>query len=267
MRKDIQMWIAFDENGNDVFIENALPGKDYFCPSCNSIVHCRAKDSNIITEHFYHLNKDNCDGGESALHRYWKTHLVEIGEQIELPKIGKIRCEDKWVERATKDGKYRPDLIIKTNHPKYKFIILEIYNTNKKIVEEYRAVWDKYKYPVYEIDIKKLSKDKLNFLSCVKLLYSEEKYSFEENSKRTIKKLYKVIENESDYDLTYNQLDKSSLCLNKIYRIFKRGIDKPNKTNLTIIERDLNNMFVDRKFFFDFTLPLKNIVNELKNYI
>ena len=86
-------------------------------------------------------------------------------------------------------------------------------------------------------------------------------------NKRTIKKLYKVIENESDYDLTYNQFDKSKLCLNKVYRIFKRGIDKPNKTNLTIIERDLNNMFVDRKFFFDFILPLKNIVNELKNYI
>lgn len=261
------MWVALDENNKDIFIEDAIPGKDYKCPCCNGIVHCRAKDSEKVTEHFYHLDKTNCDGGEGALHIYWKIHLINIGESINLPKIGNIICENKWVEYSTKDGRYRPDLIIKTNHPKYKFIIIEIYNTNRKIVEQYKDIWDNYKYPVYEVDVKNLSKDKTNILSCIRILYLPEKRNFEIDGRKKLIPLYKVLKNaDKNCLLTCEQFDILHKSISKVYKIFKNGLDKPTRINLDIIERDLNRTFVDREVFINFVLPLKKIVEELKNY-
>lgn len=267
MKREIQMWMALDENDEDIFIEDAIPGKDYKCPCCNGIVHCRAKDSDIVTEHFYHLNKENCDGGESALHKYWKSHLISVGDVVEFPKIGKVLCKNKWLEFATKDGKYRPDIIISTNHPKYKFIIIEIYNTNRKIIGQYRDIWDKYKYPVYEIDVKKLWKDKTNMLSCVRVLYLPEQRNFEIDGRKKLIPLYKVLKNaDNKYLLTCDQFDILNKSLSKVYKIFKNGLDKPIRVNLDIIERDLDRTFVDREVFINFIIPLKKIVGELKNY-
>ena len=266
MKRNVQMWIALDKNGNDVFIEDAIPGQDYYCPKCDGIVHSRAKDSNKITEHFYHLDNENCDGGESALHKYWKYHLVAIGDEIELPYIGKIQCQNRWIEYSTNDGKYRPDLIIKSNHPKYKFIVFEILNTNKKSIEEYRYIWKKYNYPVYEVDVKRLKNDKDNFCSCVKILYSQEKLRFEMKSKRVIRTLYNILEKDGR-KLDFDQYENLSSSLRKVYKIFKKGLDKPNKTNLNIIERDLTYTFVDKNIYFNFSLPLKRIVSELRFYI
>lgn len=104
---NVQMWVALDNTGQQVFIENAELGQDYICPECGGIVRARAKDSDYMTEHFYHLNKSNCNG-ESLLHIYWKNNLVKIGETIILPVVGKVTCIDKRVEFAfkTSEGKY-----------------------------------------------------------------------------------------------------------------------------------------------------------------
>lgn len=262
---EIKMLTALDEFGNDVFIEDATQGKDYFCSSCGGVVHCRAIESKKVREHFYHLDKTSCDGGESSLHKYWKYHLVNVGEIIELPKIGRIKCLDRWIEYATKDGKYRPDLIIKTSNLKYKFVILEILNTNRKDIESYNNIWDTYKYPVYEVDVKRLNRDKGNITSCIKLLYSPEKHKFVIDAKQQIRELYKVLE-EDKYKLDYEQFEILSRSLGKVYRIFKNDLNKPIRTNLNIIERDLKNTFVHRDVFMNFSLPLKRIVNHLEVY-
>lgn len=262
---EIKMLTALDEFGNDVFIEDAIQGKDYFCPCCGEIVHCRAIESEKVREHFYHLDKTNCDGGESALHKYWKHHLVNIGEIIELPKIGRVKCLNRWIEYATKDGKYRPDLIIKTSSSKYRFVVLEILNSNRKDIETYNKIWDMYKYPVYEIDVKRLSRDRNNLTDCLKLLYSPEKQKFVIDTKQKIKALYKVLEDDG-HRLDYEQLEILSRSLGKVYKIFKNDLNKPIRTNLNIIERDLESTFVDKYIFINFTLPLKRIVNQLQLY-
>ena len=262
---EIKMLSALDEFGNDVFIEDAIQGKDYFCPSCGEVVHCRAMESDKVREHFYHLDKTNCDGGESSLHKYWKYHLINIGEIIELPKISRVKCLDRWIEYATKDGKYRPDLIIKTSSSKYRFVVLEILNTNRKDVDAYNEIWDTYRYPVYEIDVKRLNRDKSNITSCLKLLYSPEKQKFVMETKQQIKELYKVLD-ENEHKLGYEQREILLKSLGKVYRIFKNNLNKPIRTNLNIIERDLESTFVHRDIFMNFTLPLKRIVNQLEVY-
>ena len=262
---EIKMLTALDEFGNDVFIEDAIQGKDYFCPSCGEIVHCRAIESDKVRAHFYHLNKSNCDGGESSLHKYWKYHLINVNEIIELPKIGRVKCLDRWIEYSTKDGKYRPDLIIKTSSSKYRFIVLEILNTNRKDMGTYNEIWDTYKYPVYEINVKRLNRDKSNITSCLKILYSPEKREFVLNTRQQIRKLYKVLE-EDGHKLNYEQLEILSKSLGKVYRIFKNDLNKPIRTNLGIIERDLERTFVHRDIFMNFTIPLKRIVSQLKVY-
>lgn len=267
MGKEVQMWVALDENDRDVFIEDAIPGRDYKCPCCSGIVHCRAKNSEKVTEHFYHLDKTNCDGGEGALHRYWKNHFINIGETINFPKIGKVLCRNRWIEFLTKDGKYRPDITISTNHPKYKYIVIEIRNTNRKVIEQYIDIWDKYKYPVYEIDVRNLRKDRTNVLDCIHTLYLPEKIDFELEGRRKIIPLYKILKNaDNKCLLTYDQFDILNKSLSKVYKIFKNGLDKPIRINLDIIERDLDRTFVDREVFVNFTLPLKKIIKELKNY-
>lgn len=181
---NVQMWVALDNVGQQIFIEGAKIGQDYICPECGGIVRARAKDSDYMTEHFYHLNKSNCSG-ESLLHIYWKNNLIKIGETITLPIVGTVTCIDKRVEFAfnTNEGKYQPDLIIKTDNEKYKFIIIEIHNTNPKIIEDYQNKWDELKYTVFEIDVKGLDKDKSNLNKRLKLLYSPQKEIFIRNSK------------------------------------------------------------------------------------
>lgn len=262
---EIKMLSALDDFGNYIFIEDAIQGKDYYCPCCGGIVRCRAMESEKVREHFYHLDKTNCDGGEGSLHKYWKFHLVNIGEIIELPKIGRVKCLDRWIEYATKDGKYRPDLIIKTSSSKYRFVVLEILNTNRKDIENYNDIWDIYKYPVYEVDVKRLNRDRNNLTSCIKLLYSPEKQKFVVETKQKIKELYKILE-ENEELLTDNQLIILSRSLGKVYRIFKNDLNKPIRTDLNIIGRDLESTFVHRDIFMNFTLPLKRIVNQLEVY-
>lgn len=259
------MLTALDDSGNDVFIEDAVVGQNYYCPCCGGIVRCRAKNSGKVREHFYHIDKTNCDGGEALLHKYWKHHLFDIGETINLPLIGEIKCVNKWIEYPTKDGKYRPDLIIKTNNPKYRFVVFEILNTNSKNVEKYNGIWKQYKYPVYEIDVKYLKVDKSNFDDCLKLLYIEEKQEFVRKSKQNIKELYRVLETYG-CKVEWEDLMLLKTCLGKIYRIFKSNLNKPIRTNLHLIITKLNSTWVDRDVFINFTLPLIKITKQLLVY-
>jgi predicted RNA-binding Zn-ribbon protein involved in translation (DUF1610 family) len=173
MKNEVKLWLAKDKNSKWITIQDAIIGVDYFCPECGNVIRARAKSSNIVTEHFYHLNKGNCSC-EDAIHKYWKENLINIGETIMLPEAGEVTCIDKRVEFTfnTNHEIYRPDLIIKTNNPKYQFIVFEIYNTNAKKVSEYIDRWSDLKYMVLEVDVNGLDKNNIN--KNIKLLYSQD---------------------------------------------------------------------------------------------
>ncbi len=261
------MLTALDIKGNDVFIEDAVVGQDYYCPCCGGIVKCRARNSDKVREHFYHTDKTNCDGGESSLHKYWKYHLFNVGDVIDLPLVGKIKCLNRWIEYPTKDNKYKPDLIIKTDNPKHRFIVFEILNTNRKDIKTYKTIWSEYKYPVFEVDIKPLNQDKSNIIKCLRLLYHPEKQAFVAKTKFEIRDLYDVLEKESgclDYYDEYMLLKKS---IGKVYRILKTELNIPIRVNLSFILRDLDSKFWDNyNVWRNFVLPLKKIVQQISIY-
>ena len=260
---NVKMWIALDKDKNDILIDDAIPCVDYYCYSCGKIVRSRAKSSDLVTEHFYHLEKCECNG-ESTIHKYWKENLINIGETIILPEVGEINCIDKRVEFRfnTKHGIYIPDLIIKTNNPKYQFIIFEIYNTNAKKIDEYSDMWKELKYNVFEIDVSNLKRDKSNFDKNAKIIYSQKRYMFVIESKSSIRKLYNLIENGS-YCTDYFEIKP---ILNKFYRIFKNNLTKPVRTNLRLLEKELTITWWQGITYVQFVIPLTKILNDLKKY-
>lgn len=261
---NVQMWVALDGIGQQVFIEDSKLGQDYICPICGGIVRARAKDSECVTEHFYHLDKSECDG-ESLLHIYWKNNLVNIGDIITLPVIGEVACIDKRIEFVfnTKEGIYKPDLIIKTNNEQYKFIIFEIHNTNKKVVEEYYNKWTELKYTVFEVDVKKLNKDKSNLYSQIKILYDFSREKFIQDSKRKISSLYNLLKVRKYY---YDKYDVEEI-LSKFYRIFKNNLNRCTKNKVKKLDVALNQKFWDRDIYKDLVSPLLKINEKLNLYV
>lgn len=295
---NVQMWVALDDEEQQVFIDNAKLGQDYFCPSCGGIVRARAKDSECVTEHFYHLNKSNCSG-ESLLHIYWKNNLIKIGETIILPTVGEVTCIDKRVEFAfnTSEGKYQPDLIIKTNNPKYKFIIFEIHNTNPKIIEDYYNKWNELKYTVFEVDVKGLDKDKSNLDEQLTLLYSFQKEIFIKNSKNAISTLYNLLKNnpiiketrekyippdllelidlgviDEEYVNQYScqKIRKYDLdirpILSQFYKIFKNNLENYTSNTIKSLNEDINSNNWNEDTYKYFVQPLMQILAQLKLY-
>jgi|GEM_PF-5821170 len=293
---EVQLWIALDKNKNYIFIENAIQGEDYYCPSCGGIVRARAINSNLVTEHFYHINRCNCNGGESSLHLYWKNNLINIGEEIYLPTIGNITCIDKRIEFTfnTKDGIYRPDLIIKTDNPNNRFIIFEIYNTNKKNISEYEDIWNELKYPVFEIDVKNLRKNKDNLNEELTLLYDRNKEYFIKNSKMIIGQLYNKlterIENKnieiprdiqkmidlgfvSEIEIinkikSYPYKRKYPFdegILNQYSYIFENNLNV--KMSIDNLKMMLTKQWWSKNTYKDIVIPLLNIHNELEIYV
>lgn len=303
--KDVQMWVALNNHGDEIFIENAVIGVDYICPNCGGIVRARALDSTCVTEHFYHLQKSDCEG-ESLLHNYWKHNLIHIGDVITLPVVGDVECIDRRVEFSfnTRTGVYQPDLIIKTDNPKYRFIIFEIFNTNKKEIEKYTPKWKELKYVVFEVDVKGLHKNKDNITNQLKLLYSNEKEVFVYKSKYKINQLYnllsikfkikdaskdrieeipehiqeyidigiltkedflKTIKGDTMYRLKYNKYDVEPILL-KFKSIFENNLNNLSKAKLNTLNNMLHKKHWSKDTYKDLISPLLLLHKELQIY-
>lgn len=97
------MFIALNENGERVSIENATKGKQYFCEECNAAVIIRAKDSLCMRPHFAHKHKSDCwydyENCMSEWHREW---------QNKFPK----NCREVVVKNKETSIKHRADIFI-----------------------------------------------------------------------------------------------------------------------------------------------------------
>lgn len=159
--KVVNLDIALDENGKFIKSEEAIEGKDYYCPDCGAIVHIRATRSKAVTTHFYHLIKGECTG-ESAIHKYWKATLFNVGDVIYIYPIGNVMITHKKEEHRFDNinGRiYQPDIIVKTDNEKFRYLFIEIFNTSKKKISEYIDIWDSKGFGVVEIDVKKMKLD------------------------------------------------------------------------------------------------------------
>lgn len=157
--KIVNLDVALDENGKFIKATDAILGKDYYCPDCNQIVHIRALESKTVTPHFYHLVKGDCNG-ESAIHKYWKSTLFNVGDVVNIYPVGQVMITHKKEEhRFTNiNGKtYQPDIIVKTDNEKFRYLFIEIFNTSKKKVDEYLDIWKEKQFGVVEIDVKKMT--------------------------------------------------------------------------------------------------------------
>lgn len=257
MKDKVSMWFAYDENGCFIDIDEADYQKDYVCPSCGNIVKPRAKDSDIVTSHFYHLNKGQCNG-EAAIHKYWKENYIQINQKIVLPKIGRVTCIDKKTELSinTPYGIYQPDLVIKTDNEKYKYIIFEMNNTNKKSIREYQDKWKHINKIVFEIDVNNINRNNINY-DKGKIIFDPQR---EVELRKVKNEIYKLNENYRSYKM-YEEISKS---ISLVYRMIN-GVG----VRRTTIEDLIDNIpfeWKDRSTFFEFVLPLKRELEKLIPY-
>lgn len=150
-----QLIVGYDtlgDLGDLVHISKAIPGKDYYCPCCGGVIRARAKESDLIQEHFYHLN-GNCDS-ESQIHFMYKNWLMKENSKFyvedDLYEVDHIDIEKSW---DTSLGIYRPDITVYTTDNKRLF--LELYFTSNKD-ENYIYKWQELDSDVVEVDIKKM---------------------------------------------------------------------------------------------------------------
>ncbi len=104
------MYIALDENGHRISIENAATTNNYFCPVCNEKVRVKAVNSQYKKAHFAHQRGteclDNWHHDMSEWHLQWQQKFPE-------------ECREVVVE---KDGiKHRADVLIEESHTVIEF--------------------------------------------------------------------------------------------------------------------------------------------------
>jgi len=240
INKEVKLWIAMDENNKMITINKSEPKKDYICAECNEIVRARALNSEYMSAHYYHLNGSECSC-EDAIHKYWKENFINIGDTIYLKGIGNITCIDRRIEFTfnTKEGIYKPDLVIKTDNKQYQFIVIEIYNTNAKDNTEYMYRWNELKYNVYELNVNGLNLNKSNYNQQLELIYNHKieamKKEFEEYTYKMRDNInsLEIIDNKYNNDIKSEQTKES--------KPFGKTID----IGIVTVEQRFKRMFED----------------------
>ena len=77
MNTEIKYKFAEDEDGNIVFIDNAVSGKKYYCSGCKEEMIFR--NGKIRQKHYSHKTTENCTGGggEGYLHETFKKIVLQ----------------------------------------------------------------------------------------------------------------------------------------------------------------------------------------------
>lgn len=269
IKERVNIWLAKDKEGNLVNILEAEQSKDYYCLECGEILRARAKESEKVTPHFYHLNNGNCGGGinESEIHKYFKANLFHEGDTLITKnniecKILHVETETSFVSEFIEIKDYRPDITLEVENKRTGnvfTICIELYYTNAKNKKEYIDRWEHfYKRGefkgIYEIDLNQLEFDsgckeameiseKLfptrNYLITKKILgkceeikkCEDEIYSLENKRERARKQRKKELE-DTDEDIEYRKS-----CCEEDYR---REIEEINtECDLKIAEIEM----------------------------
>lgn len=168
--------LAYTKDNKVIHIKDALPKTDYYCGNCGGRLRVRNGTKKI--KHFYHLDSDCGDRGESLIHKYWKKYFLSLKEfdgyniiasmeEVHLPNI-----------------KYTPDVVLKTNKETY--LVIEVCYKNPKD-ENYNKKFKKIK------NLEKVYEIKVNF---DKIL--ETKILFDIETERRIEQRKKELQKEAE---------------------------------------------------------------------
>lgn len=94
------MFVANDQEGMRITIEDAVQGGAYFCPVCGGALIVKAKESEAVKEHFAHKSRRLCDSWNydmSEWHRTWQRFFPE-------------ECQEVVVQNG--EEKHRADVLI-----------------------------------------------------------------------------------------------------------------------------------------------------------
>ncbi len=94
------MFVANDQEGKRITIEDAVQGGAYFCPVCGGALIVKAKESEAVKEHFAHKSRRLCDSWNydmSEWHRTWQRFFPE-------------ECQEVVVQNG--EEKHRADVLI-----------------------------------------------------------------------------------------------------------------------------------------------------------
>ncbi len=82
------MFKAIDQLGNQVSIDQAVEGTEYFCPICKGLLFIRAKKSETVATHFAHKTLKDCDTfthDMSDWHKVWQNRFPIKNQEVPLP--------------------------------------------------------------------------------------------------------------------------------------------------------------------------------------
>lgn len=168
---NVNLWFAYNENKEIIHINevNEDNKTKYVCPICGSAVIPKAIGVEcVVTPHFAHIDKSKCSS-EGMIHWWIKNKFIEIGTEFKITNTDtSYICKSFEIEKSfkTEDGIYRPDLIVNTECGKR--IFFEVYNTNKKKMENYMNKWIELDSDVIQIDANNMPN-----LNSLRLLYSD----------------------------------------------------------------------------------------------
>ena len=136
--------LAKTKDGEIIHIEDALVKTDYFCGKCGGRL--RVRNGKIKVKHFYHLNADCGDRGESLIHLYWKNYFSNLKEFDGYNIVASMQ------EVHLKNTGYTPDVVLKTGKGIY--LAIEVCYKNPKD-ESYKSKFERIKdlEKVYEVEV------------------------------------------------------------------------------------------------------------------
>lgn len=105
------VFIAKDKEGNDIAIEEAVRGGEYFCPNCGGAVIVKAKSSEAVKGHFAHKNKAECDSWNydmSEWHRAWQNSFPKECQEVVVQKDGIKHRADVLINNTVIEFQHSP---------------------------------------------------------------------------------------------------------------------------------------------------------------
>ncbi len=156
--KNIQISIAYDENRNDILIDNALKDKIYRCYDCNDIL--IVKNGKKIAKHYAHKSLNTCNG-ESWQHIFCKKIIGKYLNNLKF-KSDCNNCKKRTIKTFVNNipkeeyayNNFKIDVGILDEENELKGCI-EIFHTHK--TEESKCkniVFNQFKY--FEVKTKEL---------------------------------------------------------------------------------------------------------------
>lgn len=155
MNDNINLWFAKDENNKIITIDKANKNNKYTCPICGGEVIPKALNSDMISPHFAHIDRESCEG-ESIIHWWTKNNLLKEGDVFSIftNEEKQYLCKSVVIEKEydTPYGKYKPDATIECYNGEIIFLEVGFTNIKKKI--NYIDKWIYLNKPVIEFNIR-----------------------------------------------------------------------------------------------------------------